>query len=540
MKNRVFLYHILPVSIYICLVLLFLLSFSISRRQPEILTVSPEEIRSGDLMIISGQNFGLTRSKSRVWLDESPLPASAVEFWSDTTVKVRMPSLSGSGLVFLETPGGRSEGALYILSERLPDRSSGAFLPGKPYLSGINSSRFHPGELVILNGDKLGRRQKNSIILVNLTADAPESVLDIPDESSYLPVPRENISNWTDDIVAFFLPDEAKSGPLYIRTASGYSNPVSIDVEEQAGCELSDAREMTLSQNISISRVGALPGNTLVLWVPSPAEYPGRTVLEEKRSLEPVRREGSLQLIRLEELASSHEYEVDFSYRLVSRRIDCTLSSSDVSVNYDNLEMMERWLGDSRDIPAGYFRRTSSAVVKREKNPYKKASLIYDYVLWKMSLVSESPGPDHTLWVNGRKADTFGYAVFFTALNRAAGVPARVVSGVWFPPESNEGIVHYWSEVYLPGFGWFPVDCAAADGAFRTILPEEADSPGGWGYLDNGYIPFSRGNLEVFPFSEESERIDFRSYSQQNMFEEWIGNLDSCFINWKNIAILEE
>ena len=540
MRKRVFLYHILPIGLYVCLVLLFLLSLSISKRQPEILSISPEEVRSGDLMIISGRNFGMTRNQSRVWLDESVLPVSAVEFWSDTTIKVRIPTLSGSGLIFLETPGGRSDGTLYILSERLPDRSSGAFLPGKPYLSGINSSRFRPGELVILNGDKLGRRQKNSLILVNLTAEAPESVLDTPDEAAFLPVPQENIYNWTDDNVAFYLPEEARSGPLYIRTASGYSNPVSIEVEEQSSYGLSEKREMTLSQKILISRVGALPGNSLVLWVPSPAQYPGRTVLEEKGSLEPLRRDGNIQLIRLDELASGHEYELEFSYKLVSSRIESSLKASDVSLNYDNLEMMDKWLEDSEDIPASYFTRTSSTVVKRERNPYRKASLIYDYILWRLSLDTENPGPDYTMWVNGRKADTFGYAAFFTSLARAAGVPARIVSGVWFPPESTEGVNHYWSEVYFPGTGWFPVDCAAADGAFSSLLPEGADPPGGWGFLDSGYIPFSRGNLEVFPFSEESERIDFRTYSQQNMFEEWIGNLDSCSIKWENIAIIEE
>ena len=90
---------------------------------------------------------------------------------------------------FLETTGGRSDGTLYILSERLPDRSSGAFLPGKPYLSRINRSLFKPGELVVLDGDKLGTRKKNSEILVNLTGKAPESVLDEPNPEDYTAVP---------------------------------------------------------------------------------------------------------------------------------------------------------------------------------------------------------------------------------------------------------------------------------------------------------------------------------------------------------------
>jgi transglutaminase-like putative cysteine protease len=61
------------------------------------------------------------------------------------------------------------------------------------------------------------------------------------------------------------------------------------------------------------------------------------------------------------------------------------------------------------------------------------------------------------------------YASAFTALMRAAGVPARVVSGYrggdWVVPLGGSGYIdirqgnaHAWSEVWLPGQGWRPVD----------------------------------------------------------------------------------
>ncbi len=540
MKRSVFLYHVVPLSLYACLMLLFLLSLSVSKRQPEISSISPEQVRSGDLMVISGRNFGLTRNKSKVWLDQSPMPASAIEFWSDTSVKVRIPSLSGSGLVFLETTGGRSNGALYILSERLPDRSSGAFLPGKPYLSRINSSLFKPGELVVLDGDKLGTRKKNSEILVNLTGKAPESMLDEPDTGDYVVVPPENIAGWTDNRISFYLPEEANCGPVYIKTTAGYSNPVSIEVERSGRVVLSEPRSLKILQEILVTRVGALPGNNLVLWVPQPSDGPGQKTVNYQSNREAVREDGLLKVYKLDELASGFEYDVRSEYELSLNSVEYQPVLSEIPDYYENGEMLESFLKDEEDIPASYFTRTASAVIKREKNPYQKALLLFDYIQWKMDPVPGYPDQDYTKWLTDRKADSFGYASLFVSLCRSAGVPSRIISGLWFPDRGEKGIIHYWSEIYLPGFGWFAADPGAADGILESVLPEGAESPGGWGRLNNGYVAFSRGSLQGTPYSDRSIRIDFRSYSQQNIFEEWIGNLESCSIFWENIAIIAE
>ncbi|SHI44796.1 S-layer homology domain-containing protein [Lutispora thermophila] len=57
------------------------------------------------------------------------------------------------------------------------------------------------------------------------------------------------------------------------------------------------------------------------------------------------------------------------------------------------------------------------------------------------------------------------YASLFTALCRAAGIPARVVEGYWLEGEVKESKWtdvsdrrHAWSEFYLPGAGWIPVE----------------------------------------------------------------------------------
>jgi transglutaminase-like putative cysteine protease len=58
-------------------------------------------------------------------------------------------------------------------------------------------------------------------------------------------------------------------------------------------------------------------------------------------------------------------------------------------------------------------------------------------------------------------AECRGYAMLFTALCRAAGVPARSVWGLARPGKDKqfgEIASHNWSEFYVPGTGWVPVD----------------------------------------------------------------------------------
>jgi len=57
-------------------------------------------------------------------------------------------------------------------------------------------------------------------------------------------------------------------------------------------------------------------------------------------------------------------------------------------------------------------------------------------------------------------AECRGFADLFTGLCRAAGIPARSVWGLAILPSQLGGgyASHNWSEVYIRGVGWVPVD----------------------------------------------------------------------------------
>ena len=530
MKKNILLFHIIPGALFAVLILLFSVSLTISRTRPVIYSLEPARVSPGDSMVINGRNFGISRSKGRVYLDNFPLTAQFVESWNDEQIKLRVPPVKSSGLVSVETSGGRSRGSLFVLSDRVPALAAGAFLPGKPFLSQINSSSFRPGELIILKGDKMGLRKKNSRILVSISGEAPDGVLDSPDESNYMTVPEEYIYSWQNDGVSFFLPQNARSGPVYLFTPSGYSNPVSIEVIQPEGLTHGEPVGRKIRQDIEISHIAALPGNGLVLNIPRPVNRPGQILLEgEEKSL-----------LVLKNLSSGDDLSLEYEYGLESRSVNYSLSQSSIPRSYTNGLLVERWTADSPGIPASDFRRTALAVINREAHPFRIASLLYDYVLWRLSPDLENPETDPSLWLTTRRADSLGYASLFTALCRSVDVPARVVSGVWAPPGAETAVSHHWAEVYLSDVGWIPVDTAAGDGLLDYLLEEGSTSPGGFGQLDSGYISFSRGEID-YPDVMNRVRTGSRaSYSRQNTYAEWLGNLDSCSINWKDIAIMAQ
>ena len=140
----------------------------------------------------------------------------------------------------------------------------------------------------------------------------------------------------------------------------------------------------------------------------------------------------------------------------------------------------------------------TNKAVGDEKNPYLQAKRIFDYVVKNMSLkfIRRERGSNVESILNyavidpktGEKhfeGQCDHFSVFFVALCRAAGIPARGVVGFpgwgpWIKEKdlklysnrqillTSEGLAaarlyglligHIWAEFYLPGYGWIPAD----------------------------------------------------------------------------------
>lgn len=108
-----------------------------------------------------------------------------------------------------------------------------------------------------------------------------------------------------------------------------------------------------------------------------------------------------------------------------------------------------------------------------EKNIYKIVRRIHDYVIERLSYKLDPRWDDAPTTLSKGEGSCSEYVFSFIALCRAAGVPARFVGGTVVDPglsgmpinvELTDYTFHRWAEVYVPNYGWLPVDVTYDDG----------------------------------------------------------------------------
>jgi transglutaminase-like putative cysteine protease len=108
--------------------------------------------------------------------------------------------------------------------------------------------------------------------------------------------------------------------------------------------------------------------------------------------------------------------------------------------------------------------KLARSIVGEEKNAYRKARKLYDWVcenvkynfVWRWRDATFTFGCASEEVRTRRIGDCVIQSVFYAALCRSVGVPARVCNGPIFPPGMKND--HVWAEVYFPKYGWTPVD----------------------------------------------------------------------------------
>lgn len=124
-----------------------------------------------------------------------------------------------------------------------------------------------------------------------------------------------------------------------------------------------------------------------------------------------------------------------------------------------------------------------------EKNPYWIARKAYHYLMGKM-FYELSGGWNVAPTVLGRgNGSCSEYSFVYIAMCRAAGLPARYVGSVVVRGDdaSTDDVFHRWVEVYLPNYGWIPVDPSGGD----QVWPETQAKF--FGHLDNRFLITTEG-----------------------------------------------
>jgi hypothetical protein len=124
-----------------------------------------------------------------------------------------------------------------------------------------------------------------------------------------------------------------------------------------------------------------------------------------------------------------------------------------------------------------------------ETNPYWIARKIFNYVIDHMEYELAGGWNIAPTILRRGTGSCSEYTFVYIAMCRAAGLPARYVGSVVIRGDdaSDDDVFHRWVEVYLPNYGWIPVDPSGGDS------PEPAAQAAAIGNLRNRFLITTTG-----------------------------------------------
>ena len=154
-------------------------------------------------------------------------------------------------------------------------------------------------------------------------------------------------------------------------------------------------------------------------------------------------------------------------------------------------EIREAYLADDVkfDIRHPYIVALVDSIVGDETNPWWKARLLYQHLIANMEYELAGGWNTAPTVLQRKTGSCSEYSFSFIALCRAAGVPARFVGSLVVRGDdaSYDDVFHRWNEIYLPNYGWVPVDANAGDD------PWPADQAAAFGGISNRFLVTTEG-----------------------------------------------
>lgn len=485
-----------------------------SRRVPVIASLDPPVGSAGDILTISGENFGILRESSFVEIAGSRITSSGYIEWSDSLIKVVIPSNVQDGLVSVVTGEGRSKPGFFANSSGIPVVAPPDTSTSLPVVSSVLPSSAFIGSVVTITGTNFGsvRGSSSVVFTANRSGEASDSAdsFSIPaDERSF------DYESWSDSEIKVRIPDGAASGNVFVRTEKGVSGTKRLDVKSAGTKKVFSGKTYVVKLDEDVDSIDSKNATNITLRVPRPVVSSFQPFVEMNECVpEPLIADFNNSVIHQIELQKSRQnqsYKQKFSQSFVVTTfcVETELNPRNVKA-YDKERVLYRksvapdQLVESADSAVVEMAR---AIVGKESNPYLQARAVYDYMLANYTVLpgmrpSDSDPKELLSWKRG---DAYDFAILYTAMLRSLGIPSLPVAGILVSPnESSESGVsvrnHWWSEFYIEGFGWIPVDVALGNGmefdSFRAIPSNDVASYY-FGSIDNQHVAFSRGWNEV-------------------------------------------
>lgn len=515
---------------------------------PEIDSINPPVGSPGDVVVIHGKNFGETRDMSYVEFAGSKLTASSYISWQDDTIKLVLPSNIQDGLVVVGVKNQRSKPALFANEVDIPVPVTESFQTTKPVISSLSASKLAVGSLLTIYGNNFGASRGQSKVC--FTSDYDKAVSSAEYVTSLLLTSNtvcasefdEDYEYWNNNEIRVRVPDGACSGVVFVDTGHEKSDALDFTVLSTAGTKSYNGKKIYLVQySADISDVVTTDVSTITLRCPVPVIIPSQPSLEVSEIV-PTPLLQNYQNCIIHQISKNRNNSPKSVFR----------QSFAVSVYETNTEIKAQAIGSYKNLNQNLYEKytRADAVVKsdaeeikelsaqitgKETNPYKKANLIYSYMLSNYSILDKvrKNDADPLDMFKTASGDAYDFSAVFAALARAAGIPAIIDSGILIGQDLTTQ-AHWWNEIYLAGLGWIPVDVSlAANLEYKQWSDISSPETYYFGNLDSHHIVFSRGYNELKPFAQDNKTVKYpKSFALQSIWEEASSNTAKYSSYW--------
>jgi len=519
-----------------------------TRPVPYIDAITPSVGSPGDVVVISGRNFGKTRDMSYVEFAGSKLTASSYLMWTDNTIKLVVPSNVQNGLVIVGTGKLQSSPAFFANITDIPTEVQEVTLTTEPEITYIevdpksasSLAKASVGDVIIINGNNFGDTRGQSKVYFSSSVDSLESF-------DMIPALEEDFCYefWSDTEIRVRIPDGASSGYVYVDTPSGKTESRELSFGSSVGNKIfSDKKIYLVSYNVDVADIEIKDSGTITLRCPLPVISSSQNEIEmTETNPEPVLMNYQKTMIHQLNVDRNISERTFFKQSFVLPVYAIKTNVNEIKVSNKNQALSDVLYAISTRqddlIPCENEKIISLAqsIVKAEKNPYKKARLVYNYMVSNYKIENEfRKGDANPLDLIERKSgDSYDFAIVYTALLRALDVPAFANCGVLVSPDLSTRN-HMWSEFYISGIGWIPVDVALGAGMEYKKWDDELDYKTFYfGNLDSHHIMFSRGINSQKPFYQDNKIVQRpRSFAFQMFWEEASANIVKYSSFWSD------
>ena len=534
-----------PVSIFLVLIGILVISVSRSEKPPVLESISPPIGTPGGVLELKGRNFGNERQSGTVSISGTRPTSLSYLDWTDTTIRVQIPDDAGTGLVYVTTRLGTSDGLLFTNKNQIPMVMSETVKPGVPFIERMTPTEGTIGEIISITGLNFGLSRGESRVLFTPIAAVIEGERE--GQETHLPASEldYDYESWTDQEIHVRVPDGATSGNVFVETDRGLSNAVYIEVTNLAGTRvLREKRGYQILFSVQISNVEAQPGSSLDIWVPGPLKTLEQRNIEYLKIPDPLWDDyRGLSRYHFTDPSVGVLYRINQTFWLDRYTVETKINASRSGISYDTESgLYKNYTQASEVVPSDdeSLVEAAKSAIGRERDPYRQAYAIYLFLLKNLTFDTKPGGKTIQDSFVSAVADPYAFSMLFCALSRAVGIPSRPVAG-FIVYGDRRARVHDWAEFYLPTFGWVPVDPSLGDGARFGTFPEIDDpSEFYFGSIDSNHIAFTRGVVEVKALQSDSNTIRReRLYSLQSIHEESSAGVSSYTAIWNDLQVID-